>query len=468
MEALQASALPLGYATEIGKIMADKALYSQRVDKKLWLTYTIRYLFPDGFMSQYTLADIASWLDLPDTLSPLPVRRVASDSKKIEKGDLFVALKGQRVDGHSFLEEVAKNGAVAALVLKNYSGPDFGLILIRVDDVVCSLQKMAKRWREIFNPRIIAVTGSVGKTTTKDFIATLLSARYRVAKSTGNANSQVGLPIAILNCAKDNEFLVQEMAMSEPGNIAKLVTIAPPEIAVITKIGHSHVASFANGLEGVAAAKAEILSHPETKWCIAYKDSARFSSIENGGSCNKFFLDFETPQIELPFTAKHLIEDFVLAVQIAKLLGVSQEEIANKAKELSTYKNRFELIEKEGVFFLNDSYNASPESTKAALENLPKKSGKRIFAFGGCPELGIYHEAKHREIAEVALLNIDHLLCLGEELLPMVDIFEKNQKPVELFKDFETFKKRIFALAKKDDLVLLKSMNTKQLWRVLE
>jgi len=448
--------------------MAEKPLYRQRIDKKLWLTYTIRYLFPDGFMSQYTLADIACWLDLPENLFPVPVRCFASDSKKIEKGDVFVALKGLRVDGHSFLEEVAQKGAVAALVSRNYSGPDFGLILIHVDDVIFSLQKLAKRWREVHNPRVIAVTGSVGKTTTKDFIATLLSSRYKVEKSTGNANSQVGLPMAILNYSKDSEFVVQEMAMSEPSNIAKLVAIVPPEIAVITKIGHSHVANFENGLVGVAAAKAEILSHPDTQWCIAYKESASFDCIANGGVCNKIFIEFENPQFDLPFTAKHLLEDFVLAAQVAKLLGITDEEIASKAKELSTFKNRFELLEMNGVFFLNDSYNASPESTKAALENLPKKNGKRIFAFGGCPELGIYHETKHREIAEIALKHVDHLLCLGEELVPMVDVFEKNQKPVEIFKDFDAFKKRIFALAEKDDLVLLKSMNLKQLWRVLE
>lgn len=419
--------------------------------------------------SRFTLADVAAWLDLPASSFPSnPIHLVACDSRKIQSGDLFVALKGKKSDGHAFLEEVAKAGAIAALVSSDYAGPDFGMTLIRVEDVVFSLQKMARRRRELHHFRVVAVTGSVGKTTTKDFIATLLSSRYRVEKSLGNANSQVGLPIAILNYSGESEWIVQEMAMSEPGNIAKLVDIAPPEIAVITKIGHSHVGNFSNGLEGVAAEKAGVFSHPRTKWGIAYNESGVFPSIAQTGNCKKLFIEFKEPKFPLPFTARHLVEDFVLASQVAQLLGITEEEIAGKANELSTYTNRFQLVQKNGIEFLNDSYNASPESTRAALENLPKRKGKRIFAFGGCPELGVYHEGKHREIAEVALQHVDHLLCLGEELLPMVDVFKRHEKPVELYKDFEALKKRIFELAKPEDLVLLKSMNLKQLWRVLE
>ena len=418
-------------------------------------------------MSQYTLREIGAWLGRED-LPEMAIAEFGCDSRKIKEKDFFIALKGARFDGHSFLEEVSAKGVRAALVSKDYSGPDFGLVLIQVEDVISSLQLMANKCRESLKARVVAVTGSVGKTTTKDFIAALLSARYKVAKSQGNANSQIGLPISILNYPKDCEFVVQEMAMTEPGNIAKLVKILPPEIAVITKIGHSHVASFKNGLDGVAEAKAEILSHPDTKWCIAYKDLARFPPIATGGFCNKFFMEYEEVQVDLPFKAKHFIENFALAYQLASFLGVSPLEIARKAKELVTYKNRFEFVEKEGILFLNDSYNASPESTSAALVNLPARQGKTIFAFGGCPELGPYHETKHQEIANLALKHVDHLLVLGKELLQMVQIFEENRKPAELFEDFEEFKKRIYALATKGDLVLIKSMNPKQLWRVLD
>jgi len=137
------------------------------------------------------------------------------DSRELRKGDLFFALQGKKVDGHSFLEEVAKKGAVGAVVAKSYEGPDFGLPLFRVDDVISSLQNLAKEVQKRRKNRVIAVTGSVGKTTTKEFIATLLSKKYRVGKTPGNANSQVGLPLTLLNMEGDEEVLVLEMGMTQ-------------------------------------------------------------------------------------------------------------------------------------------------------------------------------------------------------------------------------------------------------------
>jgi UDP-N-acetylmuramoyl-tripeptide--D-alanyl-D-alanine ligase len=417
-------------------------------------------------MLDYTLADIASWIGC-ETVAPIPISSVTTDSHKIEPAALFAALPGQRTDGHCFLAEAAAKGARAALVKKDYRGDHFGLTLLYVEDVLGCIQRMAKKWREILQLRVIAVTGSVGKTTTKNFIATLLSARYKVSKSQGNANSQIGVPLTILNCSPQATFLVQEMGMSGPGQLTKLIEIAPPEIAIITKIGHSHISHFPDGLEGIAAAKAEILLHPNTKYCVGDSSSATYATIRESGNCEKYFVEFRQPTTPLPFTARHLVENFLIAERVAKLVGLEQEEIALQAEHLVMEEHRFASIQKSGILFFDDCYNASPESTKAALSALPATSGKRIFAFGGCGELGEYHDAQHREIAEFALLYTDHLLCLGAELSPMLEIFAREKKPAELFMDFFALKKRIFSLAHKGDVVLLKSMNMKQLWRIL-
>ncbi len=441
-------------------------------------------------MHIYTLAEVAQWLALPVPLPAVPIKAVVTDSRLVRGGELFVALTGERSDGHSFLEEVAKNGALAALVSSDYQGPDYGLIIIRVSHVLAALQEMARNRLKRLRLRIVAVTGSVGKTTTKEFIATLLSARYRVAKSPGNANSQVGVPTTILNICGDEEVLVLEMGMSNTGDIAKLIAIAPPEISVITTIGHSHAEFFEDGIDGIAAAKAEIYSHPTTKWGVANIRSKKFSPVLSVGFCQRAFIG-ESPEAEwrftresdgvrltfgqkvsglirLPFQASHLIENFVLAAAVADIMGMSFEEIAAKSQELSTYKNRYEIIEKEGLVFLNDSYNASPESMRAALDNLPAKDGKAIAVLGEMKELGKYTESAHRDVAAHALDKIDHLLCYGAGCAPMVEVFLAAGKPVELYRDFTVLRKRVYELAVAGDLVLLKGSNSNQLWKILD
>src|SRR5579883_943967 len=200
-------------------------------------------------MKQRTLSEIGYLLDLPERLPEVVFWKAETDSKNVGQGDLFFALTGAKTDGHRYLADVAAKGAVCAVVSKRYEGPDFGMVLIKVDEVLPALQKMAKKRIAAWDPPIVAVTGSVGKTTTKEFIATLLFSRFAVGKSPGNANSQVGLAIAVLNFSGDEEVLVLEMGMTEAGNIANLIQIAPPTISVITKIGMAHAGNFSNGIE---------------------------------------------------------------------------------------------------------------------------------------------------------------------------------------------------------------------------
>jgi UDP-N-acetylmuramoyl-tripeptide--D-alanyl-D-alanine ligase len=414
-----------------------------------------------------SLKVIGGWLGC--ACGDLPISGFAFDSREVEKGFLFFALRGEKFDGHDFLQEVGRKGAVAAVVDRSYRGETGGLVLLPVDDVVAALQKLATEVQKRRNQRIIAVTGSVGKTTTKEFIATLLSQKYSVAKTPGNSNSQVGLPLAILRGAGEEEVFVCEMGMSELRQIEKLVGIAPPEIAVITKVGYSHVDTVPNGLEDVAIAKAEILAHPLTQWAVIEEGALEFPVIQNTGSCKKISYGLEAG-FRLPFSETHFRENFAGAAVVAGLMGLSREEILKGIGQLTSIKLRFEKVNRGGVMIVNDSYNASPESMKAALDNLPKPAfgAKTILVLGEITTLGKYSEEGHKKVGEHALAKVDHLLSFGKKCLPIVDMFAAAGKPAEFFCDMGALKKTLFELAKPGDVVLIKGSNGNKLWLLLE
>ncbi|MGH2612328.1 MAG: UDP-N-acetylmuramoyl-tripeptide--D-alanyl-D-alanine ligase, partial [Rhabdochlamydiaceae bacterium] len=339
--------------------------------------------------------------------------------------------------------------------------------------------------------RIIGVTGSIGKTTTKEFISTLLAQKYSVAKTPGNSNSQVGLPLAILRATGEEEIFIVEMSMSEFKHIEKLVQIAPPEIVIITKVGYSHVDTIPNGLEGVATAKAEILAHPATKWAVIEQSAFQFPIIRETGSCKKvtygvapyqadmileqgWNLNYTksdiSPSFRLPFSETHFCENFAGAATVAYLLGLSWEEMLKRVSELKSIRLRFEKIDRDGVMIINDCYSASPESTKAALENLPQPAfgAKTIVVFGEMMTLGKYSDEGHQKVGKQALAKADHLLCFGKRCMPMIEMFATAGKPAEFFHDINELKKTLFDLCKPGDVVLIKGSNGNKLWQILE
>ncbi|MES2122854.1 MAG: UDP-N-acetylmuramoyl-tripeptide--D-alanyl-D-alanine ligase [Chlamydiota bacterium] len=452
-------------------------------------------------MNLLDCAQVVEWLidaecdaEHLDRIRSEKIRRFQHDSRQVREGDLFFALSGEKVDGHHFLEEVAQKGAIAAVVSKEYRGPHFGLCCFAVSDIVKSLQNLARIVHEKSSTRVVAVTGSVGKTTTKEFISTLLQTSFRVAKTPGNANSQVGVPLSILNAEGNAEVFVMEMGMSQPHEIERLVQIAPPEIAVITKIALSHAEFFPDGFEGIAAAKAEILSSPHTQLAIVNRQVMQFeatarASTEKVSYCldedlqegdyalksegNLFYVveqGVESPRFSLPFAATHLCENFLGAVAVARRLGMQWPEIIAQAQKLKSYQKRFEVIEKNGITFINDSYNANPTSMRAALMNMPRPglAGKSIAVLGSMKELGSFATQSHLEVGQLALKRVDYLICLGEECLPMVDLFRSEGRPVDFYLEIADVKQRLLQLAKEGDVVLLKGSNSKQLWRVLE
>jgi UDP-N-acetylmuramoyl-tripeptide--D-alanyl-D-alanine ligase len=412
----------------------------------------------------------------------------AIDSRHLKAGEVFFALSGERVDGHSFLFEISQKKAKAAVVSKEYQGPDFGLDLVYVENVLETLQKLAQ---EIFAERatqVIAVTGSVGKTTTKEFIATLLEEKFRIGKTPGTYNSQATLPLCILNATGEEKLFVMEMGMSLPGEITRLVQIAPPDIAFVGRLALAHAAFFPEGLEGIARAKAEILSHPKTQLAILNSDTRQFQAFQSLGIPQvALFGDQEyqlvvsekgwrimekgilSPEMTLPFEASHLRENFLGATVVARKLGMSWEEIFFQIPKLKLIPRRFERVERDGVVFINDSYNANPTSMRAAFENLPvAQEGRRIGILGEMRELGAFSEISHREIGELALDYFDQLLCFGRESAPLAEAFAKSGRSVQLFEEIAPLKEEMLRVVKPGDVVLIKGSNSKCMWTLLE
>jgi UDP-N-acetylmuramoyl-tripeptide--D-alanyl-D-alanine ligase len=436
----------------------------------------------------YTCKEIAAYLGILSSNVTL-IEGFRQDSRLIQPSDLFFALPGDRVDGHAFLREVAKKGAEAAVISKQYKGPSYGLSLLAVEDVMDALHLLAQVLFSKRSTRIIAVTGSVGKTTIKEFIATLLSAQFRVAKTPGNANSRIGVPLALLNADREADIFVVEMGMSQKRQIAKLVSIAPPEIVVITNIGLAHSAYFPEGLESIAQAKAEILSSNKTRLAILGSNVGNFSAIKNSSLLKKNYglsegldLYLQTHDkkfclrektgcssfFPLPFQAEHLWENFCGAALVAREFGICWEKIIEQTEQLKTISHRFTIIEKKWIVFVDDSYNASVSSMRAAFKSLPKARGKTIAALGDMKELGQFTATCHLEVAKYALEVTDILLCLGEDCSLMVELFIKNKRKAYLYHDFQDLYKAVHALAEQGDVVLIKGANSHQLWRLLD
>ncbi len=443
------------------------------------------YIFdPGGRMRNVPIPLIAQRLGFPYESEGV-VSGYQIDSRQVGPGDLFFALKGARSNGHDFLNEVKKRGAIAAVVGREYAGPDFGLVLLRVDDPVASLQGLARQFMAECKATVIGITGSLGKTTTKEFAATLLEGKYKVGKTHLNYNTKLTYPITLLNRTGEEEVLVVEMGMSEPGDIERLVEIAAPDIGVVTQVACVHASFFAGGLSDIAKGKAAIFSHPKTKTAIFYQGlnqypeamakiggkKISFSLDERGADyflSSEYFLDergVRAYRFDPPFKQRHMLHNFLAAVCVARQMKMEWDEINRQVPYLKLPPMRFELSERGGVVFVNDAYNANPDSMKAALSHLPepKEGGKRIAVLGMMVDLGPESDNLHREVGRFAQKYVDHLLVMGKEALPIYEAFQEAQKPAESYQTFQSLAERLKELACPGDVVLMKASRCVQM-----
>lgn len=419
IEALQATALPLGYATEFHNIIKENA-------KK-------QFLFP---------------------LFSESMNGAAIDSRLVQPGDTFFAIKGKKADGHNFLEAAAKQGALFAVVSTDYEGPSFGLLLDYVPDVQWELQERARLFLEKNPKRVIAISGTVGKTTTKGFAKTLLEQKYRTWASPKSYNSQLTVPLSILMCDPDAEILILEMGMSEPGNLKRLIEIAPPEVALLTMISLQHVDLFSDGLEGIKREKLTLFSHPKTRLCIHHE------SIDWKGQ------SFKVEDRYGLGWSKAALHNLCAAVAIAEAFGV--EDIESSLPKLKLPPMRMEEVKRGELLFINDAYNANPDSMVAALESLGKKGGRKIAVLSEMDALGSFASVEHERVAKEALKYADLLLCLGERCDTMRITWEKEGKPVFLCQSKQQLREKLKGLIRAGDVVLLKGARSHAMEEILD
>lgn len=374
------------------------------------------------------------------------VRGVSKDTRTIEAGNLYVPLIGARFDGHEFVRAAHASGASATLWQRDHGEPPEGVPAIVVDDTLAALQRLAARYRERLPVRIVGVTGSNGKTTTKDMIAAVLAVRYNVHKTEGNLNGDIGLPLMILQMDERTELAVLEMGMRGFGEIGLLTDIARPEAAVVTMIGEAHL-EMLGSREGIARAKLEILrSLREGGLFVASGDeplidrllpetpkpaSMRIVRFGTGAGNDLTAGDIETDadgarfvvngrretKFSIPLPGRHNVVNALAAVAIGRHFGLTDEEIASGLAAMRPTGMRIErLVAPSGLTVLNDAYNASPTSTRASIELLQELGGfrRKIAVLGDMLELGEGGPAFHREIG--ALLNperIDYVYTYG-------------------------------------------------------
>ena len=371
------------------------------------------------------------------------ISRISTDSRTLQAGDLFVPIRGENFDGHQFVGQAAERGASGALVEEGWSGEvPAGFALVRVPDTLIGYQNIAAGYRRSLRLKVICITGSNGKTSTKDFVAAALARRFRVTKTAGNFNNHVGLPQTILSATAEHDVAVWELGMNHPGEIAALAKIAAPDVGIITNIGIAHI-EFMGSQDAIALEKgalAEAISPAGTvilnaddrfSEAIARRTRARIvlagikagalraDEITQNASGSEFTIHegAHRCRAQLPVPGLHMVQNAMLAVAAGRVFGLSLEECAAGLASTPLTKARLQLREIHGVQFLDDSYNANPESMKAALRTLVEleTEGRRIAVLGHMGELGEQSQRGHAEVGEAAAaFRIDQLITIGE------------------------------------------------------
>ena len=422
------------------------------------------------------------------------VTHVCTDSRTLQPGDLFVALRGENFDGHTFVRQAAALGAAGAVVDDSFTDElpaDFAVI--RVTDTLTALQVIASRYRASLPLRVIGITGSSGKTSTKDFTAAVLGAKFRVVKTEGNLNNHIGLPLTMLRAGAADEIGVFEMGMNHPGEIAPLVAMAAPEVAIITNIGVAHV-EFMGSRAAIAQEKgmlAEALpatgtlilnAGDEFSESIARRSSARSvmtgidhgdlaaTVLETGFDGSRFTV--EGVEFHLPAPGLHMVENALLAIAAGRVFGVSLASAAAGLASCKLTKGRLEQKLLHGIHILNDSYNANPDSMRAALRTLVSipATGVRIAVLGCMGELGAESESGHRSVGEAAAqARIDVLIAVGPEAALIAEAGRASGlADVHHVPDTSSAAALLAERARPGDLVLIKGSRSARMERVLD
>jgi UDP-N-acetylmuramoyl-tripeptide--D-alanyl-D-alanine ligase len=464
-----------------------------------------------------TLADALEALTNFRPIATTVITEAVIDSRQVIPGSLFVAIPGENVDGHDFIEEAFRRGASFALIQRDMNGSfrtlDVRAVLsidsfpredltppmcLRVENTVTALQQIARYWRRKLDLRVVGITGSVGKSTTKEMVAEVLSTRYRTLKSPGNLNNEIGLPLTILRLSSGHQRAVLEMGFYVPGEIAFLCDIALPQVGVVTNIGTVH-AERAGSQEAIARGKSELVQalppapegvailnfddpwvrrmEEKTKARIFFYGLSREANLwaDNvvglGLEGIRFRLHYqgETLHVRIPLIGRHSVHTALRAAAVGLAEGMNWQEILEGLHQGHTQLRLAAVRTQTGALLLDDTYNASPESMLAALNLLDELGGRKVAVLGDMLELGPYERTGHEMVGLRAAQVANILLTLGERAHLIADAARRagmRKTSILEFREFEPLMEWLKANLTKEDAVLIKGSHGLRMDRI--
>lgn len=427
------------------------------------------------------------------------------DTREIKGGEMYIGLLGETSNGGNYFEDAFKNGAEGVILQdikingeqkEKYKDK----VIIIVEDSIKALQEIAKFKRDSYGDKlkVVAITGSVGKTSTKDIVANVISQKYKTLKTQGNYNNHIGLPLTLLRL-DDHEVAVVEMGMNHFGEISVLTNIATPNICAITNVGTSHIGNLGSR-ENILKAKLEILEANKEKLIVINNDNDMLNKFNNEKSDEITTITYgideksevyatnileESEQskftchigntsfdVTVPVGGKHFIYNALCAATIGNKLGLSNEEIKRGIESFELTAKRMEITTlKNGIKIINDAYNASYESMKSSIENLSKYENRKIAVLGDMFELGDYAEELHKKVGiEVAKNNIDILICSGENskfIAEEAKINGMKNENIYYLENKEDIKNLLDKIINPNDVVLFKASNGMKFYEIV-
>jgi len=452
---------------------------------------------------KFTLDDIAraTGATVFDGAGGTRLAAIGIDSRRLPAGSLFVAIPGAHFDGHDFLGDAMVSGAKAALVRRGAAVPS-GLIRLEVEDTVKALGDIASWWRARFDIPCVAITGSNGKSTTKEMVSAIVETLGPVLKTEGNFNNLIGLPLTVFRWDEEHSCAILEMGMNAPGEIKRLAEIARPDVGLITNVTAAHLEKL-HTVEAVARAKGELFEamgrkstavvNAEDRWvsemATLHAGEKVFFGMRN--DCDVKFLHMETTgldgmdlalairdkehRVRLPVPGAHNVMNALAAVAVGVALGIDGEEAVGKLSEFHPMSMRFERVQlANGVRVVNDSYNANPESMRAAFRTVgaAKRSGRFIAALGDMLELGEQSGNLHRKVGEDAVaLGVNELFVVGdfaEELASGAEAAGLADSSIHLCEDADQLCRAVEEEIKSGDVLLVKGSRGMRMERLVD
>ena len=407
------------------------------------------------------------------------------DSRLIEPNDIYVGIKGDKFNGNNFYKEAFSKGASVCLLDKDTVITEKMGTIILVDDTIKAIQALAKYKRSLYDIPVIAITGSVGKTSVKDIVYRVVSSQYKTLCTSGNMNNHIGVPFTILGL-KDHEALIVEMGMNHLGEISVLSKIAQPTIGIITNVGTAHIGNLGSR-ENILKAKMEITDGMFHGLLIINNDNDLLHTVKyenivtigidndsdymaNNIHDNVFSSDFyiNNDHISIPVGSKAFVYNSLFAYAVGKKLGIKDNKIINALNTFKLTPHRLELIKCKDYILIDDTYNASLDSVTNALEMLSKIKGRKVFIFGDILELDEYAKEIHEKIGKSILDNsINVLVCVGKNAKETYNTVYKNISAYH-FDNNDDMKKALNSIIHNDDTILVKGSHGMNLVEIVE